>query len=313
MQPEEVYLDRFLYRFEKQSKHLDDEIQKYKDEPKTISNEKIEEMEKAIKNFDCLKALYEQVKINYAENEEEWQDEYKSRIQKLVKWTMKIQDNILNGRDESSKKENDSSVTDKDLPQNINLETKTSNVVNQNENLIPKDNILILEPLKSEKHTRIKEKNIESVNKSKKPKIPEYLIIRGKQDADERRELLGKHLQKQAEIPDSENVGDTEKIINMQKRTQEELADELLGMARVLKNNTLLFGDTIKKDADTINEAGEIIEKNYEKIKKEGNRLNIYRSKAWKTTGLTWIAIAFVFASFAFLVMIMKVVPKVKY
>ncbi|OMJ25626.1 Vesicle transport protein USE1, partial [Smittium culicis] len=106
---------------------------------------------------------------------------------------------------------------------------------------------------------------------------------------------------------DASNV---QSILDLQKATQQDLADDLLNMAKALKSNTLLFGETLKKDNELVQEASEIVSKNYTNAQNSGGRLAKYNAKAWSTTGLNWMIVAVVVAVFSFLILFMKVVPK---
>ncbi|OMJ10814.1 hypothetical protein AYI70_g10092, partial [Smittium culicis] len=67
----------------------------------------------------------------------------------------------------------------------------------------------------------------------------------------DREELLGSRSvdETQTKKVDASNV---QSILDLQKATQQDLADDLLNMAKALKSNTLLFGETLKKDNELV-------------------------------------------------------------
>ncbi|PVU91800.1 hypothetical protein BB560_006102 [Smittium megazygosporum] len=98
--------------------------------------------------------------------------------------------------------------------------------------------------------------------------------------------------------------------LDLHKNTQEELANELLEMSKILKTNVVSFGEILEKDQLLVEETSDLVLKNSTVLEKQGSRLNKFRAESWKTTGFTWIVVAIVVLVFSLLLMIIKVVPK---
>ncbi|KAJ1674353.1 hypothetical protein EV182_003452, partial [Spiromyces aspiralis] len=101
-----------------------------------------------------------------------------------------------------------------------------------------------------------------------------------------------------------------ERLLQNQRQTQSELTDQLLKMAESLKSNSLTFGEMLTQDEKLMEETGEAISSNLGRLKTQGGRLGIYRSKAWKTTGFTWGLVFFVILTTFIMILFIKVVPK---
>lgn len=125
-----------------------------------------------------------------------------------------------------------------------------------------------------------------------------------------RAELLGEieGLRRRGAVPDT--VEGVEKLLQSQRATQDDLSSDLARMATVLKKNSLAFGDVIEQDKAVIEEAGHMLDANTSNVGSQGKRLNVYRSRAWGTTGLTWLAVLVVVCVFFLLVLFMRVAPK---
>ncbi|KAJ2655952.1 hypothetical protein IWW48_005270 [Coemansia sp. RSA 1200] len=123
-------------------------------------------------------------------------------------------------------------------------------------------------------------------------------------------ELLGEMegLRRRGVVPN--NAGAVERLLQSQRSMHEDLTDDLVKMASVLKKNTLDFGVLMEKDKKVVEEAAEQLEKSAAGVGKHGLRLEKYRKRAWGTTGLTWLAVLVVVSVFFTLVLFIKVAPK---
>ncbi|KAJ2504122.1 hypothetical protein GGI11_007477, partial [Coemansia sp. RSA 2049] len=122
--------------------------------------------------------------------------------------------------------------------------------------------------------------------------------------------LLGEMegLRRRGVVPN--NAGAVERLLQSQRSMHEDLTDDLVKMASVLKKNTLDFGVLMEKDKKVVEEAAEQLEKSAAGVGKHGLRLEKYRKRAWGTTGLTWLAVLIVVSVFFTLVLFIKVAPK---
>ncbi|MEJ1287872.1 hypothetical protein NN561_018897 [Cricetulus griseus] len=91
---------------------------------------------------------------------------------------------------------------------------------------------------------------------------------------------------------------------------QEKLAEEMLGLARSLKTNTLAAQSVIKKDNQTLSHSLKMADQNLEKLKMESERLEQHTRKS--VDWLLWamlIVVCFVFIS---MILFIRVMPRLK-
>ncbi|KAJ1956573.1 hypothetical protein EC988_001274 [Linderina pennispora] len=125
-----------------------------------------------------------------------------------------------------------------------------------------------------------------------------------------RQELLGEMdgLRRRGVVPDT--VEGVERLLKSQRSTQEDLTNDLVQMASILKKNTRAFGDVIERDKHVVDETAEALGSNLASMDKQGSRLSKYRKQAWGTTGITWLAVLVVVSVFFMLVLFMRIAPK---
>ncbi|KAJ2779404.1 hypothetical protein H4R18_004024 [Coemansia javaensis] len=104
--------------------------------------------------------------------------------------------------------------------------------------------------------------------------------------------------------------GDSERLVQSQRRTHEELTAELAAMAGVLKANSRALGGLVADDRALVGETAALLERSVAGVGRQGARMAAYRRRAWGTTGLTLAAVLAVVAVFLALVVFMKVAPK---
>ncbi|ORX69228.1 hypothetical protein DL89DRAFT_258279 [Linderina pennispora] len=123
-------------------------------------------------------------------------------------------------------------------------------------------------------------------------------------------ELLGEMdgLRRRGVVPDT--VEGVERLLKSQRSTQEDLTNDLVQMASILKKNTRAFGDVIERDKHVVDETAEALGSNLASMDKQGSRLSKYRKQAWGTTGITWLAVLVVVSVFFMLVLFMRIAPK---
>ncbi|KAJ3296618.1 SNAP receptor use1 [Borealophlyctis nickersoniae] len=101
---------------------------------------------------------------------------------------------------------------------------------------------------------------------------------------------------------------DTQLVLDQNRKLQDQLTDDLIRMAAVLKGNSLLMGDVLKKDAKVVEETSATLQTNATRIKKEGSRLSALNMSARNTTWMVWLTVLFVCIVFAITFMFMRVV-----
>ncbi|KAL1773262.1 unconventional myosin-IXb isoform X3 [Sigmodon hispidus] len=99
-------------------------------------------------------------------------------------------------------------------------------------------------------------------------------------------------------------------VLQRHQGLQEKLAEEMLGLARSLKTNTLAAQSVIKKDNQTLSHSLKMADQNLEKLKMESERLEQHAQKS--VNWLLWamlIVVCFVFIS---MILFIRIMPRLK-
>ncbi|KAJ1915498.1 hypothetical protein IWQ60_007787 [Tieghemiomyces parasiticus] len=110
--------------------------------------------------------------------------------------------------------------------------------------------------------------------------------------------------------PDAPNEEQTDRLLTQHRQVQDELTDDLVRMAQVLKGNSHLFKETLEKDTKTMRDAQEAMGENQTRLARQGTRLGTYSKKAWGTTWLTWSIILAVCLLFMLVYFVIRLFPK---
>ncbi|KAJ3416517.1 H(+)-transporting V1 sector ATPase subunit G [Chytridiales sp. JEL 0842] len=86
----------------------------------------------------------------------------------------------------------------------------------------------------------------------------------------------------------TEVSSENEKLLQEQKEAQERYSEELVRLAQTLKESSIQFGSSLKKDSEVVNEAQNALETNYSKLTKEGSRLKTISVRARGTCFMVW-------------------------
>lgn len=89
---------------------------------------------------------------------------------------------------------------------------------------------------------------------------------------------------------------------------QEKLAEEMIGLTRNLKEQTLAASGIIKKDTETITKSARMAHQNVGSLEKESKKLDEHTRRACKCW--LWMMIGLVIAIFIFMVLFMKIMKK---
>eukprot|EP01134_Creolimax_fragrantissima_P001804 CFRG1804T1 len=100
---------------------------------------------------------------------------------------------------------------------------------------------------------------------------------------------------------------DTEKQLLKERNVQAAITEELVEMARALKDTTLLAGSMVKEDIETLDRISSMADTNQSKLATEGERLKkhmeVYAS-CW-----IWIALLIVAVVFVFMIIFIRIIP----
>uniref|UniRef100_A0A8C4K364 Vesicle transport protein USE1 n=1 Tax=Dromaius novaehollandiae TaxID=8790 RepID=A0A8C4K364_DRONO len=99
-------------------------------------------------------------------------------------------------------------------------------------------------------------------------------------------------------------------VLQRHQDMQEKLAEEMLSLARSLKNNTLAAQNVIKQDNQTLSHSLRMADQNFEKLKDESDRLEQHAKKS--VNWLLWIMLIVVCFIFISMILFIRIFPKLK-
>ncbi|NWX48292.1 USE1 protein, partial [Steatornis caripensis] len=99
-------------------------------------------------------------------------------------------------------------------------------------------------------------------------------------------------------------------VLQHHQDMQEKLAEEMLSLARSLKNNTLAAQNVIKQDNQTLSHSLRMADQNFEKLKDESDRLEQHAKKS--VNWLLWIMLIIVCFIFISMILFIRIFPKLK-
>ncbi|CAO2612444.1 Vesicle transport protein USE1 [Lemmus lemmus] len=145
-----------------------------------------------------------------------------------------------------------------------------------------------------------------------------HLQSRARYTSEMRSELLGtlemdmrKRIAKGPRAADEKHsTSELDLALQRHRGLQERLAEEMLGLARSLKTNTLAAQSVIKKDNQTLSHSLKMADQNLEKLKMESERLEQHAQKS--VNWLLWamlIVVCFVFIS---MILFIRIMPRLK-
>ena len=101
---------------------------------------------------------------------------------------------------------------------------------------------------------------------------------------------------------------DLDAVLETHQQMQDKLAEDMIAMAKSLKNNSLIAQDIIRGDTKTLTKTTELAEKNIENLGTETKRLKKHSVNAC-SCGI-WIMLLFVFIVFFFMILFIRIAPK---
>ncbi|KAG8126774.1 putative Unconventional SNARE in the ER 1 protein [Naja naja] len=130
-----------------------------------------------------------------------------------------------------------------------------------------------------------------------------------------RNELLDleeKNLRKRmTPVPDEkQSAAELDAVLQHHHTIQEKLAEEMLHLARNLKNNTLVAQNVIKQDNQTLTQSLKLADQNFEKLKNESDRLEQHAKKS--VNWLLWLMLIIVCFIFISMILFIRIFPKLR-
>ncbi|XP_012584322.1 PREDICTED: vesicle transport protein USE1 [Condylura cristata] len=151
-----------------------------------------------------------------------------------------------------------------------------------------------------------------------------HLQSRARYTSEMRSELLGTDSEREPQLDVRKRIGvsgprpENEKqsaaeldlVLQRHQDLQEKLAEEMLGLARSLKTNTLAAQSVIKMDNQTLSHSLKMADQNLEKLKTESERLEQHTQKS--VNWLLWAMLIIVCFIFISMILFIRIMPKLK-
>ncbi|XP_036271926.1 vesicle transport protein USE1 [Pipistrellus kuhlii] len=109
---------------------------------------------------------------------------------------------------------------------------------------------------------------------------------------------------------EKQSAAELDLVLQQHQNLQEKLAEEMLGLARSLKTNTLAAQSVIKKDNQTLSHSLKMADQNLEKLKTESERLEQHAQKS--VNWLLWAMLIIVCFIFISMILFIRIMPKLK-
>ncbi|ELW67189.1 Vesicle transport protein USE1 [Tupaia chinensis] len=111
-------------------------------------------------------------------------------------------------------------------------------------------------------------------------------------------------------VDEKQSAAELDLVLQRHQDLQEKLAEEMLGLARSLKTNTLAAQSVIKKDNQTLSHSLKMADQNLEKLKTESERLEQHTQKS--VNWLLWAMLIIVCFIFISMILFIRIMPKLK-
>uniref|UniRef100_A0A3Q3BIK5 Vesicle transport protein USE1 n=1 Tax=Kryptolebias marmoratus TaxID=37003 RepID=A0A3Q3BIK5_KRYMA len=111
-------------------------------------------------------------------------------------------------------------------------------------------------------------------------------------------------------VDERQSAAELDAILQRHHDLQEKLAEDMLNLARNLKNNTLAAQNIIKQDNQTLTQSMRQADLNYEKLKTESERLEQHTKKS--VNWLLWLMLILVSFTFISMILFIRIVPRLR-
>uniref|UniRef100_A0A803SZK7 Vesicle transport protein USE1 n=1 Tax=Anolis carolinensis TaxID=28377 RepID=A0A803SZK7_ANOCA len=109
---------------------------------------------------------------------------------------------------------------------------------------------------------------------------------------------------------EKQSASELDAVLQHHHSLQEKLAEEMLHLARNLKNNTLVAQNVIKQDNQTLSQSLRLADRNFEKLKDESERLEQHAKKS--VNWLLWLMLIVVCFIFISMILFIRIFPKLR-
>ncbi|XP_077573568.1 vesicle transport protein USE1 [Stigmatopora nigra] len=111
-------------------------------------------------------------------------------------------------------------------------------------------------------------------------------------------------------IDERQSAAELDAILQHQHNLQEKIAEDMLNLARNLKNNTLAAQSIIKQDNQTLGQSLHQADLNFEKLKTESERLEQHAKKS--VNWLLWLMLILVSFTFISMILFIRLFPRLR-
>ncbi|XP_010865405.1 vesicle transport protein USE1 isoform X3 [Esox lucius] len=107
-----------------------------------------------------------------------------------------------------------------------------------------------------------------------------------------------------------QSAAELDAVLQHHHNLQEKLAEDMLNLARNLKNNTLVAQNIIKQDNQTLSQSMRQADTNFEKLKVESERLEQHTKKS--VNWFLWLMLILVSFVFISMILFIRIFPKLR-
>uniref|UniRef100_A0A3Q2XQS8 Vesicle transport protein USE1 n=1 Tax=Hippocampus comes TaxID=109280 RepID=A0A3Q2XQS8_HIPCM len=111
-------------------------------------------------------------------------------------------------------------------------------------------------------------------------------------------------------LDERQSATELDAILQHQHNLQEKIAEDMLNLARNLKNNTLAAQSIIKQDNQTLGQSMHQADLNFEKLKTESERLEQHAKKS--VNWLLWLMLILVSFTFISMILFIRLFPRLR-
>ncbi|XP_061682330.1 vesicle transport protein USE1 [Syngnathoides biaculeatus] len=111
-------------------------------------------------------------------------------------------------------------------------------------------------------------------------------------------------------LDEHQSAAELDTILQHQHNLQEKIAEDMLNLARNLKNNTLAAQSIIKQDNQTLGQSMHQADLNFEKLKTESERLEQHAKKS--VNWLLWLMLILVSFAFISMILFIRLFPRLR-
>ncbi|TWW57937.1 vesicle transport protein USE1 isoform X2 [Takifugu rubripes] len=145
-----------------------------------------------------------------------------------------------------------------------------------------------------------------------------HMQTKGRCTAEMRDELLSTGSDKSTDLrnrrglplDERQSAAELEAVLQHHHNLQEKLAEDMLNLARNLKNNTLAAQNIIKQDNQTLGQSMRQADVNLEKLKTESERLEQHTKKS--INWLLWLMLILVSFIFISMILFIRIFPRLR-